>query len=308
MASLISIIVPIYNVEKELSRCLESIIHQSYSNIEIVLVNDGSTDDSKSIIDKYKEIDQRIVVVDQDNSGLSAARNTGLRIARGRYIMFVDSDDYLHKNAVEILYHNIIDEDADISVCNFYWDYLEQIKEEPIIGDKIVFNGDDVKHQLIQNNLITVVAWNKLYKKEIWNGVEYPVGKVHEDEYVIHKLLSNCKRTVYTNDKLYYYIKREKSISNTISLKNMLDKQDAIVQRLLWAAKKKENDILVWTYDLLYYIVNTNLDAIDTAAINNKKYMKKKLKINAKKSVFIGLLSINKVGVFRVFRMLIKII
>ncbi len=215
MEPLISIIVPVYNVEKYLERCILSIINQSYSNIEIIIVNDGSTDGSEDIINKYKKEDSRIKSIYQENGGLSSARNTGIDCCNGEYIMFVDSDDYIHANMTKTLYTNMIENDADISVCDFYWDYDDKIIQETNTNECHFYTGDEVIFQLRDNNLITVVAWNKLYKKELWDDLRYPNGRIHEDEYVIHKLLEKCKGIVYTNDKLYYYIKRGESISST---------------------------------------------------------------------------------------------
>lgn len=257
---LISVIVPVYNVEKYLERCIISIINQTYKNIEIIIVNDGSTDNCASIIKGLQEKDSRIKSYYQANAGLSAARNTGIENSSGDYYLFVDSDDYIHPQMVEVLYKNLIDYDADLSVCDLHWIEEGKDAEEYIQNNPVVYSGREVLRKLIGDDLISVVAWNKLYKKEIFKDIRYPVGRLHEDEFVIHKILSKCHKSVYTDAKLYYYIKRKGSIVNVKSTKNMEDALAAFCERLAWALPKKDKKFTDWCFDAMLNQANCSIE------------------------------------------------
>lgn len=200
----ISVIVPIYNVSKHLNRCLESIINQTFKDLEIVLVNDGSTDNSLDIIKEYEQKDKRIKVIDKSNGGLSDARNEGLKIANAPYIAFVDSDDYIELDMYEVMYQKIIKEKADIVECDFYWEYPNKL-----IVDKTRLNKNTIES-------IRVVAWNKLYKKELItkNHVLFPLGLRYEDIAFCYQLLPYVKKIVSVSKPFYHYIQRSNSISN----------------------------------------------------------------------------------------------
>ncbi|WP_051212663.1 glycosyltransferase family 2 protein [Butyrivibrio fibrisolvens] len=256
---LISIVVPVYNVERYLEKCINSIIAQTYDNIEIILVNDGSTDDSASIIAHFEQLDSRIRSYSQENSGLSAARNTGIDNANGRYIAFVDSDDYIHPRMIEILYNNLISTGSDISVCDLFWIHEGEETEDFIDNSVTVYNGIDVLRKMIRDDLVSVVAWNKLYKREIFDGLRYPVGRLHEDEFVIHRILSQCNRSVYTTAKLYYYIKREGSIVAKVSPKKLEDAMCAFTQRYCWALPRRDKKFTDWCFDAMLNEANYNL-------------------------------------------------
>ncbi|WP_293717992.1 glycosyltransferase [uncultured Phascolarctobacterium sp.] len=205
---MISIIVPVYNVEKYLNRCIDSILKQIYIDFEIILVNDGSTDSSGIICEYYHEqYPQIITVIHQNNQGLSQARNTGLEQAKGEYITFIDSDDFISPNYLYVLLKNMKMYDADISCCSY------------IRTTKSIMNNDFIK----SNNICTIVegsncvkfylekelvsAGIKLYKKEIFNNLRFPFGKIHEDISTIFQAFSQARRIVYIDEKLYYYYK-----------------------------------------------------------------------------------------------------
>ena len=162
---MISIIVPVYNVDKYIERCIQSIINQTYKNLEIILIDDGSTDKSGAICDKYSKIDNRINVIHKKNGGLSEARNVGLDIARGDYIGFVDSDDYIHPQMYELLYKNLIGTSADISI-------IKHIRKEEELGlgdinsKKVYSNLEAIENILKKDSGIFIASCNKLYKKE----------------------------------------------------------------------------------------------------------------------------------------------
>ena len=223
----ISIIVPVYNVEEYLEGCIESILNQTFKDFELILVNDGSTDKSSEICNKYKEIDSRIKVIHKDNGGLSSARNAGLNIARGKYIGFVDSDDTIHPRMYEILYDLIKKHKADISCCNYKNIYTLCTEYNTDIEQAEVIEMDNI--QAINNlydkeiGVRLVVAWNKLYSKHLFDDIRYEVGRIHEDEFIIHRILYKCRKIVYANNELYHYLQREGSIMSKISYKKKVD-------------------------------------------------------------------------------------
>ena len=279
---LISVIVPVYNVEKYLERCIDSIIDQTYKNIEIIIVNDGSTDNCASIIKGLQEKDSRIKSYYQANAGLSAARNTGIENSSGDYYLFVDSDDYIHPQMVEILYKNLIDYEADLSVCDLHWIEEGKDAEEYVQNNPVVYSGKEVLRKLIGDDLISVVAWNKLYKKEIFKDIRYPVGRLHEDEFVIHKILSKCNKSVYTDAKLYYYIKRKGSIVRVKSAKNMEDALIAFCERLAWAFPRKDKAFTDWCFNSMlgeanYIIDQMNVNGDACLLENTRKHVEKTL-------------------------------
>lgn len=245
MEELISIIVPVYNVEKYIRRCIDSIIQQDYRNLEIILVDDGSTDKSGIICDKYKKRDKRICVVHKENGGLSSARNTGIDLAKGNYIAFVDSDDYISKDMYSILMKNIIEEKADISIVNYEMvSEWGKIKKRTItkIERKVMSGKEACKERYKKDGTIMVVAWNKLYKKELFQSIRYPIGKLHEDEFTTYKLLYRSNIVVYQNEKLYAYVQRKNSIMGEFN-RNRLDVLEAVIECREFWEKNKEREL-----------------------------------------------------------------
>lgn len=214
---MISIIVPVYNVEKYVLRCLESIKHQTYGDFEVIIVNDGSQDGSAAVCEKVCGEDRRFRMICQKNGGLSAARNTGLEIASGDYLMFVDSDDYIHPQMCEILLQQSVYYNADISICGFRKvDEKETVNmQELSVKDGVseIYTGVESCYNIYKKRSVeSVVAWNKLYRKELFADLRYPVGKIHEDEFVAYKLLYLANKVVYTTSELYFYVQRAGSI------------------------------------------------------------------------------------------------
>lgn len=210
----VSIIVPIYNVEKYLKKCIDSIVSQTYSNIEIILINDGSSDNSESICKEYESIDQRIRYYKKQNGGLSSARNYGIENATGDYLLFIDSDDYIDNSMVETLLVSAEKYNADMVECNYY----EVINEEFHVfkpKKNKVYSSKEAIASLIYNTGITPTAWNKLYSKKLFSKLRYTEGLYHEDEEIIVKLLSKAEKVVEIGNPLYFYIKREGSIINS---------------------------------------------------------------------------------------------
>ena len=240
----ISVIIPVYKVEEFLNSCVESIVNQTYQNLEIILVDDGSPDNCPNLCDEWAKKDERVKVVHKKNGGLSSARNAGLEIMTGDYVLFVDSDDSIHSQSCEILLNNLEKNDADISMASFRNVYsltglkhktykLEKIKTE-IFEDKDVF-------ELIFNKKIpmVMVAWMKLYKREIFKDLRFEEGKLHEDEFIIHKTFSLCKKLAYTNLPLYNYLQRQNSIIKSSFSEKRLHILEALENRIEFTKENK---------------------------------------------------------------------
>lgn len=210
---LVSIIVPIYNVEKYLKKCIDSLLKQSYSNTEIILIDDGSTDRSPEICDEYMQKDARIKVVHKINGGLSDARNNGIKISEGKYITFVDSDDYLDEHYIEMLYRVIYESNADIVISGIKDYYEGKEIEEDInnINYKILTKEETYKRMLLQQGM-DVNACGKLYKKHIFDNLNYPKGMLYEDIQIIDKVIEKSNIITYTEYKGYNYLQRTGSI------------------------------------------------------------------------------------------------
>jgi len=237
----ISIIVPVYNVDKYLDNCIESILNQTFKDYEIILVDDGSTDKSGEICDKYEKKDSRIRVIHKANGGLSSARNAGLDVTCGKYVGFVDSDDSIHPRMYEILSDLIKKHKADISCCNYKNTYSIDNEEHKEITSMEVIHMNNIN---AVNNLYDkdmgvklVVAWNKLYSRDLFNDIRYEVGRIHEDEFIAHRLLYKCKKIVYVNSELYYYLQREGSIMSQMSYKRKVDRLLAQSDRMRFCNK-----------------------------------------------------------------------
>lgn len=214
---LVSIIVPVYNVEKYLPKCVDSLINQTYKNVEIILVDDGSTDQSGNICDTYLEKDNRIVVLHKKNGGLSDARNFGIEHAKGDYYSFVDSDDYLKEQTIEYLVDAAENNDCQISVCNmirFYDDGTNDVFYKPCNNQVILENND--RFQTLSQPSVC----NKLFKKELFDGVKFPYRKYYEDTFVYHELCYKANKVALTGYDGYWYLYRKGSILGHEGLNN----------------------------------------------------------------------------------------
>ena len=231
----ISIIVPVYNVQKYIEKCILSLINQTYENLEIILVDDESTDRSGKICDKYAKKDKRIKVIHKKNEGVSSAKNCGITKSTSNYIAFIDSDDTVTEDYIETLYNNLVSTNSDISVVgykvitergNVTFDSVfdNNLKENEI---KTYEGIDAVKELLLQKTIRNFSC--KLYKKEVLR--KFTVGVTYEDIVFSLEVIMNSKRVVYTNRSLYNYLKRKNSITSTISLKNLNDFSSAIINR-----------------------------------------------------------------------------
>lgn len=247
----ISVIVPIYRVEDYLHRCIDSIIYQTYSNLEIILVDDGSDDKCAVICDGFALLDNRIKVIHKENGGLSSARNTGLGVATGELIAFVDPDDYINHHMYEKMVESLIQYNAEIVMCNCKYIYSDSEHESPEtnidVNDIQIFDGHEAQYLMCADYLsrvIYTVAWNKLYKRELFEGITYPAGRIHEDEARTHELLYKAKTICYIKEPFYYYYQRPEGIVN--SSENSLKKLqliDAYIDRLVFYRNNNEFDL-----------------------------------------------------------------
>lgn len=235
MNSLISVIVPIYKVEKYLRKCIESILSQTYTNLEIILVDDGSPDKCGEICDEYEKRDSRIKVIHKKNGGLSDARNAGLDIMAGNYVAFVDSDDWIEPQMYEHLLAKLHYFHADISIGGVSCDLDDNgiINTEKIVSyDSAPFSEGNVEtmHRFFTTSW---AAWDKLYKADLFRDIRYPVGEINEDEAIVLQLLSKCTRVCYTNEVFYHYMRRPSSGSITAA--------NFSVKKLAWQAHCRDN-------------------------------------------------------------------
>lgn len=206
---LISIIVPVYNVEEFLNQCIKSVLDQSYKKLEIILVDDGSTDRSGKICDRYQMMDARIKVIHKENGGLSDARNTGLRLAKGKYYSFIDSDDYISSEMIQTMFDSLKRNQCDIAVCNMirFGDVVDSVKFYYPAEREQVLAGTERFQTLNQPSVC-----NKLFCSELFNNIKFPKGKYYEDTYVYHELLYQAKKIVLTGKDSYWYRARPDSI------------------------------------------------------------------------------------------------
>lgn len=229
--ALISIIIPVYKVEKYLEKCIQSVINQTYENLQIILVDDGSPDNCGKICDEYAKKDHRIEVIHKSNGGLSDARNKGLEIAKGEYIGFVDSDDYIEADMYEVLYNLLKQYNADVSICNFYTVSQGKIAIKNADNGIKEYNRIEILKEVLLDNNIKSYAWNKLYKKELFDEIKYPIGKKYEDIGTTFYLLEKCNKVVVTGKPEYYYINRQDSIVNNVTESTITDYIELIMQR-----------------------------------------------------------------------------
>ncbi|MBQ8301255.1 MAG: glycosyltransferase [Clostridia bacterium] len=273
----ISVIVPVYNVEKYIEKCLDSIINQTYKNLEIILIDDGSTDNSCRICDEYALRDERFTVVHNENGGVSVARNAGLKKATGEYIMFVDSDDYVESDIAEVLMNLTLQYDADISMCSFKYadtDGNTRNQTDLAVAEGCI-SGDEFWQCFYSGGrTIGVTLWAKLYKRSLWQDIHFPDGKLHEDEFVTHSLVKKCKNIAVTKKPLYYYVQREGSIMNTQFMTQNFDAAEGILVRCRYFYEQKEFDNAAKSLTMAMYNIIRGLNLLEKPTENDKKRLK----------------------------------
>lgn len=302
--SLISVIVPVYKVEQYIDQCIKSLINQTYKNIEIILVDDGSPDNCGYICEDYAKKDNRIKVIHKKNGGLSDARNAGIQIANGEYIGFVDSDDYLDSSFFEYLMNLISKNNADIAEC-YSVSFLDgNVPKPKYYSEMKILNA---KQWITETNLgdfISCVEWNKLYKRELFNNVEYPVGRHFEDEATTYKVIYKSKLIVRGRSELYFYRQRNDSITGQD--KNITEIKQrflSLYEKCVYFKEINEKDLEIFSYSkLLIYLISTysvwektefeNKDNWLSIIKNNKHMVYKSKIVPFKYKVYIGVKSV----------------
>lgn len=217
----VSVIIPVYNTSKYLDRLIESLVNQSLKEMEFIFVNDGSTDDSLSVLGKYAKMDSRIKVIDKENEGVSVARNTGLSKAQGQFIGFVDSDDFIAENMYEILYEKAIKTNSDIVCCGYYY---WPAKKHMCNTDQITISNEQAIEHLVDNKKIGMSACSKLFINNCVEGVNFPPQyRINEDRFFAFQAFTKSKVVTVIGDPLYYYCTNDNSVSHSEFNKNRLD-------------------------------------------------------------------------------------
>lgn len=265
---LISVIIPVYNVQKYLDKCVKSIVNQTYKNLEIILVDDGSTDSSGQLCDTWATIDSRIVVIHKPNGGLSDARNVGIEISHGKFYSFVDSDDFLENSSIEVMYTTMIENNCQIAVCNMLRVYKN--------GDINIFYkpSDEIKILKGQERFETLKqpsVCNKLFLSSLFNDVKFPKGKYYEDTFVYHVLAYNSEKIALTGYDGYYYFYRDNSILGQFNFTDRyFDMAEAIYNRMIFLM---EHNINLYAEEscLSLYVIAANCEKYITKTKNNEK-------------------------------------
>lgn len=319
MNDLISIIVPIYNTSLYLNRCLDAIINQSYKNLEVILVDDGSVDNSSLICMEYVRKDSRVKYFKKKNGGAASARNFGIKKATGKYIGFVDSDDVIHVDMFLTLYNNIIHNNADLSICEVvrFIDYPSFTTDNKVE----VYSKNEALKILLEDKKICSYSVNKLCKLELIKDIKYPIGKLQEDVGTVYKFITRSNKIVYSYSKLYGYFTRSDSVTNTLNTKFIYDYFEMVEKRyndLLdlgitdYLKLNKANVILGSFIDLS---LNRRLlsdkifkNYMDDKLIELRKLKKEIKKINTKKhNLLINILLFNKNIFFVIMKSYIKL-
>ncbi|MEW9699981.1 glycosyltransferase [Paenibacillus sp. SI8] len=254
----ISIIVPVYNGEAYLEKCLNSIVNQTFKDVEIICVNDGSTDSTLGIFEKYKKKEDRIVIINQENSGLSASRNNGMKIAKGKYIGFVDGDDFIDEKMFEELYLLAEKSSSDVVVTDFWLYYGDEKPLKPFRDEKnyLLLKGKSFNIKEFPWISTSIAAWDKLYRKDFLttNSLSFPVGMIYEDRLFTIQVLALAKKISLTNSRLYYY-RKDNELSITYNEHKNIKCQNDFIQMLDESIKfLKENGLGYET--LPFYLVN----------------------------------------------------
>lgn len=231
---MISWIIPVHNTEKYLRECLDSVVTQKFDDYEVIIVDDGSTDQSGQICDEYEKKYDKVHVLHQGEEGVSIARNKAIKIAKGEYLAFMDSDDYVESNYLQKLYTTAISTKADIVVCNHrrVTENRELLEERPLTGGIKEYNTYEAIDALIDDTIIKSFVWDKLFRREVFEDVSFPVGRYNQDIAIMHEVFGNAKKIVRIDDVLYYYRQHSTSILNSRGEKLNGDQFLAFADRL----------------------------------------------------------------------------
>lgn len=258
---IVTVIVPVYNVEKYISECIKSIVEQTYTKLDIILVDDGSTDNSGLICDEYKGIDDRIRVVHKKNGGAASAKNVGLDLVKGNYVCFVDSDDFLSKDYVEKLLKNMIENNSDISECLFFNLYKDEKLNESFYSQNRIFSSEQYLEQYIKD-WKSSLFWNKLFKANVINNIRFKKERrCIDDEFFTYKVILNSKRVSKLDEPIYFYRQRKSSAINNSrnNTQKVQDSIDILIERYSLVTNKYpklKKEYIDHDICYLYYIVN----------------------------------------------------
>ena len=282
----ISIIVPVYNAEKYLEKCLVSLLNQTLKNIEIIVVNDGSTDKSLEIALKLSKSDQRIKIYTQSNGGASRARNLGIKMSSGKYLGFVDADDYIKPEMFEHLLNLCENNDCDMSICGWYVVDGDNVRKSHFNSKLKIMTTEEAIDMLLDHFSFDNFSCNKLFKKKLFNDVEYPNGIIFEDLLVIYKLINNSKKIAADSTPLYYYVQHNNSITNNLQKHLNVTAFESFVIRkndLLQLYPKLKNKIRsnFFTANKMYFMISLNSDN------RNKKFEKERIKLMRKNVIYV---------------------
>src|SRR5690554_364431 len=274
---LISIIIPIYNVEDYLLNCLESVKSQRYQYLQVILVNDGATDSSAKIAEEFIEGDARFRLIHQKNKGLSGARNTGLKEAKGDFVFYLDSDDVLTNNALELLVNAATKHQADVVQGNFYYDYpdyllLNNQQKEAIA----VYDREEAMWALLEHKTVLNFAWGKLIKTDLAKKHEFPEGKFYEDTFWKYKVIHDVEKYVALKQPVLYYLQRGSAISGAFSMRN-LDQLEGEIQRLEFVKKNYPKEFEEQALKLLHHKVKHHYGLLTDLAVRDQKMYREKL-------------------------------
>lgn len=283
----ISVIVAVYNVEKYLKKCIDSILNQTYQNLEVILINDGSTDQSGDICNDYALKDSRVKVISRENRGIAFTRNEGLDTAKGDYITFVDSDDYIHPQMYEMMMKKLRDNNADVVVCDYLkipeneTPFISRLDVEKINTDIIQTKQEKKKYIYLDKYVDALLVWNKITKRELWNGIRCPKDKIYEDETITFRTLYYAQKIVCLHEKLYYHVKRndDTSITGAAFSEKRLFRLDALEVRLDFYIEKREWEYLAeafFAYKTDFLVIMEHIEkSSDYTMVMLDPYMKK---------------------------------
>lgn len=278
---------PVYNIQQYIRKCIQSILQQTYTNLEVIIVNDGSTDQSGNMCEEMAKMDSRICIIHKENEGLAEARNTGLKAARGQYIVFVDGDDYIEKDMIQKLHQCIEQDHSDFVLCNIHYvdeegRYIKSKEvslEDGIVGQKEFWKG-------YYGGLIVpyVVSWNKLYKKELFEHTFFEKGKIHEDEFILHQIISQCNIISVVKDKLYNYVQRSDSIMSKKYNINRLQAFEALNIRIDYFDTSGQEYIESTINSMLGILLKASVN-LDLSNLENKKRLGEYIRVYKKRIV-----------------------
>lgn len=203
MESLVTVIIPVYNVEDYLKKCIESVLSQTYKNLEVFLIDDGSTDNCPQICDEYASKDSRVIAIHKKNAGQGVARNVALDKCKGEYIAFVDSDDLIKPDMIEAMVGAIERNNADIALCGIAVNNGIKLHDEPVFSNEVCWNTEQLMKEYVTTPYVSTVIWNKIYKKMLFDGIRFPNFRANEDAYVLHRVLGRCKKAVHIGECMY---------------------------------------------------------------------------------------------------------